>query len=143
MRTTLHTLLAIVVRVAAFIAGTWAFTHAYEAIPSGSSGDVDLGEGLLAFMLMILVAMVWGAYDGYRRGFGPAAAIWITTGVLAGGLLAVGVGFGDQDSSLSLALADLKDSGPFLAGLILVPGVVAAALTAIVRGNATPSPTPR
>lgn len=143
MRTTRRTLLAVVVRAAAFVAGEWAFTRVYEASVPATPGDADIGEGLLAFALIVLAALAWGVWDGYRRGFGRTALVWIASGALTGGVLAVTIGFGEQGNSLRLMLADLVDSGPFLAGLVVFPAVIAAGLAAIVHDAISPSPTAR
>jgi hypothetical protein len=139
MRTALRTVVAVIVRAAAFVAGEWAFTRVYEANVPATPGDADIGEGLLAFLLMMVAALLWAAWDGYRRDFGPAAATWIATGALTGGVLAVGIGFGEEGSSLSLMLADLVDNGPFLAGLVVVPALIGAAFTAIIHRSVRPT----
>jgi uncharacterized membrane protein len=142
MRTTLRTLLAVAVRVAAFVAGEWAFTTAYERAVPATPGDADLGEGLLLFLLMIGVALLWGAWDGFRRGFGLAAAVWVATGVLTGAALAIVLGLGDPANTLQTVVADLADTAPFLAGLVLVPALIMAAIGAIIRHAGTPNPRP-
>lgn len=143
MRPRLRIPLDIMVRFAAFVAGGWVFTTVYERLVPVTPGDADIGEGLLAFLLMILVALLWAGADGYRRGFGTAATIWVVTGVLTGVSMAIILGLRDPGSSLEQVLTGLADSAPFLIGLVVAPALVAAAVIAGLRSASQPSTSPR
>lgn len=138
----MHVVVATVVRIVGFVAGEWVFTRVYEHLVPATQGDANLGEGLLVFMLMVVAALLWGAWDGYRRGLGQAAAIWVATGAGTGTALAISLGLGEPGRTQSMVLADVASSAPFLIGLVLVPGVFAAAATALLRQAVSSFPTP-
>ena len=131
MRTTLRIVLAVAVRVVVLLAAGWAYSAVYDALPG--QDDSGLGEGLLAFLLLMAASAAWGAWDGDRRGLARATAIWVPTAVLAGAAMAFVSELGGPGMTLHLMLADVRDVGPFLACLIGIPAVVFAALAAAIN----------
>lgn len=139
MRTTLRAVLDIIFRVVVFVVADLTYTWLYETVVP-TPLDADIGEGLLAFALVMGVAAVWGGWDGDRRGMGRTAVIWVPAGVITGAVMAFTSGLGDPGNSLKLMLAELTGTGPFLAGLVVVPALAAAALGAAIRRAAVPTP---
>lgn len=139
MRTTLRAVLDIIFRVAVFVVGNLTYTWLYETVVP-TPLDADIGEGLLAFALLMAVAAVWGAWDGDRRGLARASAIWVPAGLITGAVMAFTIGLGDPGNNLKLMLAELTGTGPFLAGLVVVPALLAASLAAAIRRGTASSP---
>jgi hypothetical protein len=93
-----------------------------------SAGDPNIGAGLLAFVLIVMVAGGWGFLDGRRLPLGRVVRIWAAAGT-AVGLVQVGlVAWNDGEWDGSVIAADLLVLFPFMVGLVLVPAVVGAAV---------------
>ncbi|MGI9156861.1 MAG: hypothetical protein ACR2FG_09525 [Marmoricola sp.] len=130
--------LDIAVRTVVLVAGDWVYREIADHSPLG---DDALGAGLLDFALVIAFAGLWAALDGTRQGLRRTTAVWVSVGVLGG--IATTVVFNLMEAPLDTGVlrADLGDTAPFLAGLVIVPALVAAALGAVVRRAAAPRPT--
>lgn len=122
-------------RAGAFVAGSWVYSRIYQYVVNSGADDNGLGEGLLAFALTAGVASLWGARDGIRFGFLRAAVLWIATGVIVGTVQSLAVDAGAPGADLHLMLADLRELGPFLAGITLVPALLSAAIAAAASGQ--------
>lgn len=106
------------------------------AISTSESTDA-LGAGLLFFLILVLVAFGWAAYDGVRRGFLPAAGLWMLTAVLAG--VGLTVAFLVTVTGETGLVDELKDSGIFFALLVAVPALSGAGLGGLVRRQQSPT----
>ena len=140
MNTLLRVLPDTLVRTAALLAGTWAFTLLSEAATPGPVG-ADIGEGLLTFALLVMVAAGWAAWDAAQRGLPPVVVTWVATGLLTSvGLAALAI---SSASSWREVLSHLGGVDTFWAGLVVVPALASAGLVAVVRaaGRRTGRPT--
>jgi hypothetical protein len=99
------------------------------AIEHSESTDA-LGAGLLAFLVLAVVAFVWALVDGVRRGFVPALLTWILTSAAAGIGIPVVISLGSSDG---VAL----DDAVFFGLLLLVPAAVGLVVGGAVHGTRT------
>jgi hypothetical protein len=126
------------VRAAGLLAVSWAFVTVYEATVPEPIG-ADIGEGLLAFALLVAAAAGWAAWDASRRPLPLVAVTWAGTGLLTSagmGLVVASVGSWDE------ALANLGPVDAFWTCLVAVPALASAGLVALVRLGTRPSPGP-
>jgi hypothetical protein len=125
-----HTVARVLVRTAGFVALYLVFAHAVR-LP----GDDGLGTGLLAFATTVLVALVWGAVDGWRLPYGALALTWVVVGALTGVAWSVLIQVppGADGVDWGVLASDLVSTGPFTAVLVIAPALVAGALTFAVR----------
>lgn len=98
-----------------FVGTFWVFDLA-----DGEETGANIGAGLAAFALTALVAGVWGLLDGRRRGFVPAAVGWVVAAVVLVVANAIRM-------ATTTDLVDAEVLG-FVGGLVLVPGLVGAAI---------------
>ncbi len=96
------------------------------AIDKSDSTDA-LGAGLLAFLVLVTVALAWALVDGVRRGFVPALLLWVLTSAIAGVGIPVVISLG---SSEGVAF----DDAVFFALLLLVPAAVGLAIGGALHG---------
>lgn len=107
---------------------------------SGGEG-ANIGAGLIAFFVTLVVAGVWGLLDGRRHpsAAGPLALVWVLAGLIGGllGVLAIPVSDGALAGGFDIRvlLSDLVNVAPFLAGLIAVPGVVGSVIGSAIGGS--------
>ena len=94
---------------------------AYDEVLPPTAGDADIGKGLLAFLLIAGVSLMWGLFDGLRL----PPLVWAVAWIVAGTVVAVGWELILIDGSLS----DVEVSSVvFTAQLVIVPAVFAAGL---------------
>lgn len=109
---------------------------AYGAAVNRSESTDALGAGLLAFLLVVVVAFGWAFVDGLRHGFVPALVTWVLTAALGGVAICVALALTVADEGVGSAIAD---SAVFFAVLLVVPALVGLGLGAVVhrvRGRA-------
>ena len=125
-----HQVIAIAVRLV--VMGT-ALGAYYAAIPhlfpDGGSG-ANIGAGLIAFGVVVLVSFGWGFVDGRQRGASPTVVTWAVVASAFGLAWLLGLALVEADDSMSLAERLMLDSpiAVFTAGLVLVPAGLGAAL---------------
>lgn len=130
--TTLRGAVAVAVRVAAIT----VFYAAYLAVLSRSESTDALGAGLLFFLIVVVIALVWATIDAVRHGFVPAVAVWAVSALLSGFTLGIGHLLTDEAVSLSeVTTGDL----PFFAVLLFVPALLGCALGGLVHRAARPT----
>lgn len=89
-----------------------------------SDSDDALGAGLLYFLLVVVLALCWAIWDGWRRGLPTAAIVWLLAGALTGlGIPVVSIALDVSGASLA---DELRDGWLFLALLVAVPALVGA-----------------
>ncbi len=111
-------------------------TAAYVAALSRSESTDALGAGLLAFLILVLVAFAWSLVDAVRRGFKSAALLWLLTSVAAG--LAVPVVLSLGESADHGVIDALTSGAVFFAVLLFVPAVIGSGLGSLghrLRGD--------
>ncbi len=140
MTTIFRTLLDIAIRTGGLLGFHLVVLLLMWLFARDSTGGANIGAGLLAFALIIVISGLWGFYDGRRRGFGRLALIWVPTAVLT----AVGMSMLFQPSlpiDVDVFLSDLRDSGGFLILVVLLPAVLSGGLGALMRpGTERPAP---
>jgi hypothetical protein len=122
-------LAAAVLRVAVMT----ALFIAYKALLDRSDSTDALGAGLLFFLIVAVVTLVWAAIDGARRGFLLVAGLWLVASVLIS--VAVNVAGVVMDSTLSFTLGDVI----FFILLWLVPALIGAVLGSPFRRKRAPA----
>jgi hypothetical protein len=106
-----------------------AVIAAYVAVVNHSDSTDALGAGLLAFLILVAIALLWAVVDGVRRGLAEALVTWVLTSALTGVGIPVGLVLAD-DRDLS---TELSDGFVFFALVVLVPAVIGLALGAVVH----------
>ena len=130
----LRVIAAAVVRIIAITAFYLVFV---EAISRSESTDA-LGAGLLFFLIVVLVALVWAAYDGARRGFVPAAVVWLLTAAGVGVTVTVAYVIGTETSGAFVD--ELRDGWLFFALLVLVPALPGAGVGGLIHRSRRRTP---
>ncbi|PUA80762.1 hypothetical protein [Nocardioides currus] len=128
----MNILLMVLVRIAALGAAIAVWSLVAPGLLDDDSG---LGTGLLAFLGLAVVGLVWGLYDGRHRGFVTAAAAWSATALTfsVGWLVIRAVLDADSSMSASEIVSSDLSTIPFIAGLVLAPALVGAAAGHAVR----------
>jgi hypothetical protein len=128
--------LQVLLRTAVLALGLVAYDRGYDQVVTPTPGDADIGKGLLAFLLVIVVSMVWAFVDGLRNRPLVWAVVWLVT--------AAGVGVGWQLGSRLVVddpePVDLEVFG-FITELVLWPALFAAGFAWLIRYR-TRSPSP-
>jgi len=96
----------------------------------GDPGDPNIGAGLIAFGIVIVVSFVWSVVDGRRRGLPSTVACWAIVAVALSLGWVVLLAVAERDGSMSTrdALSASLGLVPFTIGLVLVPSLVGAAI---------------
>ncbi len=112
-------IVAVILRVIAFA----ALYVIFLVVLSGSDSTDPLGPGLLFFLIVFVVALVWSGLDALRHGFVEAAALWAVTAVLAGAAMTLVFVLTTADANLG---EELTGSTLFFALLLFVPALLGA-----------------
>lgn len=125
-----HHAIAIVVRLVVMGA---ALAGYYAAIPflfPDDGGGANIGAGLIAFGVVVLVSFGWALVDARRRGAAPTMLVWAVVAAAFGLSWLLGLAILDADDSMSIAERLRLDAflAVFTAGLVLVPAGLGAAL---------------
>lgn len=102
---------------------------AYVAVVNSSESTDALGAGLLAFLILVAIALVWAVVDGVRRGLLETLLTWALTSVVVGLGIPVALALTD-DRDLR---AELSDGFVFFTLVLLVPAAIGLALGALVH----------
>ncbi|MGZ6827995.1 MAG: hypothetical protein ACXVGH_14515, partial [Mycobacteriales bacterium] len=101
---------------------TLTLTVLYVGAVLVSSRSTDaLGVGLLLFLVLVAVALVWGIVDGRRLSAGRALLVWTVTSALMGVVVAVGSILNDSALGWGDLPGELGSDVPFVLVLLLVP----------------------
>ncbi len=122
-------LLAVLLRVAVLAAVVTAYMTL--VVPSMSQPrDANIGAGLIAFGVVIVVTVAWSFVDGRRAGLAPTAIRWAGVAVVfsLGWVVLLAVGDGDTSLGSREAVGAALALIPFTVGLVLVPSLVGAAI---------------
>jgi hypothetical protein len=121
---------------------------AYGAVIARSESTDALGAGLLAFLILVIIAFVGALVDGARHGFTHPFLMWLLTSVVAGIGIPVVLALTVTDRDIAL---EVRDGAVFFAVLLLVPAAIGLCVGGIVhrfRGRSevtgserTPAPT--
>jgi len=130
MRTFLH-LLGWLLLVAVIVVGLpWLLARL-----APTPGDANIGAGLAAFALLVVVSALGGFVEGSRLGLAAAVALWTVPAVLVAVATAYRLASEGHTFDTSLFLTELPGTGLFLAVLTLVPATVGAAVAWGLRGT--------
>lgn len=102
---------------------------AYVAAVARSESTDALGAGLLAFLILVAVALVWAVVDGVRRGLLEALVTWVLTSAIAAVGIPVALSLTD-DRDLG---SELSDGFVFFALVLFVPAAIGFALGGLVH----------
>ena len=119
-------LVSIVIRTLTLAAAVAAYFFVAQRVWS-TKGDANIGAGLLAFALVIVVSFVWSARDGHRHGAGRAIGMWLAVAAVTP-LVLLGLLAASEPLTREQLLADAAVLGPTIFGLVAGPGVLGAAL---------------
>ena len=101
----------------------------YVALLNRSDSTDALSAGLLAFLILVTIALVWALVDGIRTGLVPALVGWALTSVVAGvGIPVVLAINNDVDVA-----GEVADGALFFAILLFAPAFVGLAVGGIVH----------
>lgn len=119
-------LIRVVVLVVAIPLSGWVFAAAT------GGPDANIGAGLFAFAVAIVVAGIWGLVDGRRaRSPGPLLLRWVLVAVLA--VLAPMVLSVVRNSTEGVTVAESAFLALFFLGLIAAPALVGVAIGSALR----------
>ena len=122
--------LQVLLRTAVLTVGLFAYDRGYDEVVTPTPGDADIGKGLLAFLLLVVVSMVWAFVDGLRNRPLVWLAVWVVTGLAVGAGWEVFARIVDdthEDAELGLDL--------FFAQLVIWPALAAAGFAWLVAGR--------
>ncbi len=102
---------------------------AYVAAIARSETTDALGAGLLAFLILIGIALCWAVVDGVRRGFVEGLLTWVLTSVVAGVGIPVALALTDDRDLAS----EVSDGLVFFALVLFVPAAIGLALGGLVH----------
>jgi hypothetical protein len=128
-----HQAIAILVQLAVRLAVMGAALAAYyAAVPFlfPDDGDANIGAGLIAFGVVVVISFGWAYVDGRRRGASPTVVTWAFVAAAFGLMWLLGLALVEADDSLGLGERLLLDFPMvvFTAGLVFLPAGVGAAL---------------
>ena len=101
----------------------------YVAAIARSETTDALGAGLLAFLILVGMALVWAVVDGVRRGLVEALVTWVLTSAVAGVGIPVALALTDDRDLAS----EVSDGFVFFALVVFVPAAIALARGAVVH----------
>ena len=90
------------------------------ALPLPRSNDANIGAGLIAFGLVVLVSFGWALVDARRRGAAPTMIVWAVVAAAFGLLWLLALALLEADVSMSIAERLRLDAflAVFTAGLV-------------------------
>jgi hypothetical protein len=91
---------------------------AYATVIARSESTDALGAGLLAFLILVIIAFVWALVDGARHGFTHPFLMWLLTSVVAGIGIPVVLALTLTDRDFAL---EVREAAAFFVALLLVP----------------------
>ncbi|TQL69061.1 hypothetical protein FB381_2962 [Nocardioides albertanoniae] len=116
----------LLVRLAAVLGGTALYTFA--AIKLFPGEDANIGAGLIYFGLLIVVAGLWGLWDGSHATTLPRVFVrWAVVAVVVGLAFPIRI-WSTEGRDFDVLWSDLSMLTPFVAGLVLAPAAVGIAL---------------
>lgn len=125
-----HQVIATLVRLVVMGAALAAYYSAIPFLFPDDGGDANIGAGLIAFGVVVVVSFGWAFVDGRRRGASPTVATWAVVAVAFGLLWLLGLALVEADDSLGLVERLRLDAAMvvFTAGLVFLPAGLGAAL---------------
>ena len=89
----------------------------------------NIGAGLLMFGVVMVVSLIWTAIDGRRSGeFGRTAVVWLAVAVIVAILNALLAQSSGPGIDLQVLFSDFSGLSLFVAGLVVVPALIGAAV---------------
>jgi hypothetical protein len=124
------TLVRVLVRLAVMGAVLAGYYAALPVLFPDDGGGANIGAGLIAFGVVVLVSFGWAYVDGRRRGAASTTATWAIVAVAFGLLWLLGLAVVEADDSMSIAERLRLDAflAVFTAGLVFLPAGVGAAI---------------
>jgi hypothetical protein len=126
--------LQVLLRTAVLAIGLVAYDRGYDQVVTPTRGDADIGKGLLAFLLVVGVSLVWAFVDGLRNKPVVWAVVWVVTAIGVGVGWALGSRLvGDNPEPVDL------EAVSFTTQLVLWPALFAAGFAWLVAGRRSSS----
>ncbi|GAB3267000.1 hypothetical protein [Nocardioides dilutus] len=113
--------LQVLLRTAVLALGLVAYDRGYDQVITPTPGDADIGKGLLAFLLVVGVSLVWAFVDGLRNQPLVWLVVWAVTALGVGVGWEYAAGLVDDSRENAELGVDL-----FFAQLVLWPAYVSA-----------------
>ena len=124
------TLVRVLVRLVVMGAALAGYYAALPVLFPDDGGGANIGAGLIAFGVVVLVSFGWAYVDGRRRGAASTTVTWAIVAVAFGLLWLLGLAVVEADDSMSIAERLRLDAflAVFTAGLVFLPAGVGAAI---------------
>lgn len=117
-------LLRLAIRVLVLIIGWTVYNALVNWIWTENQQDANIGAGLLAFGLVLVVAVVGGFVDGRRFSLGATVGTWVLAGALLGVFAALFIALADGKVDWSAFRSDVVGMVPFFAFLVAIPAMI-------------------
>lgn len=132
---------AVIIRVLGLVAAQWA-TVWVTNIGYDEGGGANIGAGLFAFLVLVVVSFGWAAFDarGSRR-VGALVLRWVVVAVILGIAAAFQAqGFGTRSGlDMNVLMSDLMSLSAFIVGFVAVPAAAGLALgSSLTRRKRSP-----
>lgn len=123
-------LIAIVVRVVV-VGGAGLVTGWLVNAMTAKGGGANIGAGLISFLVLLLVSLVWGTIDGKRwKSVSPIMLVWFVVALVVAISVVVGIQFHGAGLDTSVLRSDLMSVSPFIFGLVFVPAAIGGSIAA-------------
>lgn len=129
---------AVVVRVLALYVTQWVVLRVTD-IGSDEAGGANIGAGLLAFLVTMVVAFVWSLADGLKSTRVLADVLrWLVVAVVFGVLSALSAQVSGSGFDADVLRSDLAMVSPFAFGLVAGPAALGLAVGMLIARRRRP-----
>ncbi|WP_109505498.1 hypothetical protein [Nocardioides speluncae] len=130
-------LLRLAIRVLVLIAGWTVYNVLVNWIWTEDQQDANIGAGLLAFGLVLVVAVAGGFIDGRRLSLGETVMTWLLAGAVLGVFAALFSAFQDGSIDWSVFRSDVAGMVPIFAFLVAIPAMIGGIFGSASSGHTT------
>jgi hypothetical protein len=129
-------LLRVLIRTAILAAGWAAYTLLVGWLWD-DDGGANIGAGLLAFGLVLVVAVLGGFVDGRRYPLGTTVGVWVVSGALLGLFASFMTGLSGGSLDSDVFQSDAMGMVPFFAFLVAIPSMIGGIFGSASSGHST------
>lgn len=130
-------LVRLAIRVLVLIAGWTVYNVLVNWIWTEDQQDANIGAGLLAFGLVLVVAVVGGFIDGRRFSLGGTVMTWVLAGALLGVFVALFTALEGGGVDWSAFRSDVAGMVSFFAFLVAIPSMIGGIFGSASSGHTT------
>lgn len=130
-------LLRLAIRVLVLIVGWTVYNVLVNWIWTEDQQDANIGAGLLAFGLVLVVAVLGGFIDGRRYSLGATVGTWALAGALLGVFATLFIAFEDGQVDWSVFRSDVVGMVPFFGFLVAIPAMIGGIFGSASSGQTT------